>query len=213
MGILRITVEDTVRLEARSARVHVSVRGSSAVVARAAVRRAAEIRDLLAALAARGVSDDAVEVLGVQLATSGGKLLASQQVSFELVVAATPDQLPDVLGVLAAQAGATVGELEWVYDGFEASIEATAEAMRRARRKADAVATAAGQQVTGIANASDSWSMPSPKVELRSGAAMLSARAMTAPPVDLGVDLRATTELSVHLSVDFEITPVEPGVR
>jgi uncharacterized protein YggE len=115
--------------------------------------------------------------------------------------------LPDVLGALSERPGVSVVEFEWVYESFEASIPATAEAMAMARRKADAVATAAGLEVTGIANASDSWSMPSPRVEFAADRAMFaSAARASAPPLALGLELNATTELSVHLSVDFDLS-------
>jgi uncharacterized protein YggE len=113
--------------------------------------------------------------------------------------------LPDLLGALADRPGVSVQRLEWVYDEFEASIAAAAEAMKMARRKADAIAAAAGLEVTGIANATDSWSMPQPQAELADSGMLFAARAASAP-VDLGIELNSTTELSTHLSVDFELS-------
>ena len=78
--------------------------------------------------------------------------------------------------------------------------------MTKARRKADAIAAAAGLEVTGIANASDSWSMPQPYEQAADSAMMFAAGASSAP-LDLGVELNTTTQLSTHLSVDFELSP------
>jgi hypothetical protein len=61
--------------------------------------------------------------------------------------------------------------------------------------------------VTGIANASDSWSMPQPRIELAESAMMYGSRAASPEPLDLGVELNSSTELSTHLSVDFELSP------
>jgi hypothetical protein len=163
------------------------------------------VRELVAALAARGITEDAVEVAGVRLATRDGRILHSQSVDFQLVISATSEQLPDLLGVLADRPGLQVEQVEWVYDEFEASITAAAEAMTKARRKADAIAAAAGLEVAGIADVSDSWSMPQPPVELADASMMYAARA-AAPPLDLGVELNSTTELSTHLSVDFVLS-------
>lgn len=208
MGVLRITVDHTVRITAESARVHATVRGSSTLAGGVAGRKAALVRDLVAELAGHGVADDAVEVASVRLATRDGKLLTSQTVEIALVVAARPDQLPEVLGVLSERPGVSVDRLEWVHDEFEASIPAAAAAMVMARRKADAVAAAAGLEVTGIADASDSWSMPTPRMERARADVMYAAAASAGgPPLDLGVELNATSELSVHLSVDFELSP------
>lgn len=205
MGILRISVDDSVRVDARSARVHVSLKGSATVFGNAATRQAAEVRALVTALSAAGIGEDAVEVTGVRFDSRSG-VLGRSQAEYLLAIAATPDQLPAVLGVLADQPNLKLSELEWVFDSFEASIEATANAMVKARRKADAVAAAAGAEITGIANISDSWNMPSPRVAFAAEDTMLAARSMKASaPVDLGVELNATQELFVHLSVDFEL--------
>jgi uncharacterized protein YggE len=206
MGLLRVSVDHLVRISATSARVHARVRGSSLVATGVAGRKAAEVRDVVSALAARGITEDAVEVAGVRLTTSEGRILHSQSVDIQLVVTANPDQLPDVLGVLADRPGVAVENLEWVYDEFEASITAAAEAMKKARRKAEAIAAAAGLEVTGITTASDSWSMPQAQVQFAGEGMMYAARA-SAAPLDLGVEINATTELSTHLSVDFELSP------
>jgi uncharacterized protein YggE len=206
MGLLRVSVDHLVRISATSARVHARVRGSSLIATGVAGRKAAEVRDVVAALAARGISEDAVEVAGVRLTTSEGRILHSQSVDIQLVITADPDGLPDVLGVLADRPGVAVENLEWVYDEFEASITAAAEAMKKARRKAEAIAGAAGLEVTGITTASDSWSMPQAQVQFAGEGMMYAARA-SAAPLDLGVEINATTELSTHLSVDFELSP------
>ncbi len=206
MGLLRVSVDHLVRISATSARVHARVHGSSLAATGVAGRKAAEVRDVVAALATRGISEDAVEVTGIRLTTSDGRILHSQSVDIQLVIAAGAELLRDVLGVLADRPGVAVERLEWVYDDFEASITAAAEAMAKARRKADAIAAAAGLEVTGIANASDSWSMPQPQVELADSGMLYAARA-SAAPLDLGVELNTTTELSTHLSVDFELSP------
>lgn len=206
MGILRINVDDSVRVAAHQARLHASVKGTAAVFGNAAAKRAAEVRDLVAALAAVGLTDEAIEVTGVKLDSRSGALGRSQSVEYLLAVTATPDELPSVLGVLAERPNLKVTELEWIYDSFEASIEATSAAMAKARRKAAAIAAAAGVEIAGIAQISDSWNLPSPRIAF--GAAdsgVMEARAMAAPPIDLGVEISATQELFVHLTVDFEL--------
>lgn len=205
MGILRINVDDSVRVAAHQARLHASVKGTSTVFGNAAAKRAAEVRDLVAALAGVGIADEAIEVTGVKLDSRSGALGRSQSVEYLLAVTATPDELPSVLGVLAERPNLTITELEWIYDSFEASIEATSAAMAKARRKGAAIAAAADVEITGIAQISDSWSMPSPRVAFGSDAGVLEARAMAAPSLDLGVEISATQELFVHLTVDFEL--------
>lgn len=202
MGILRIAVEDSVRVEAASARVHLSVKGGSTVFGNAATKQAAEVRGLVRALAAAGIAEEAIEVTGVRLDSRG---FGKSEAEYLLVVAVELDQLPTALGVLAGQP-VTLSELEWVFDSFEASIPATANALAQARRKAEAIAAAAGSQLAGIAMISDSWNLPSPRVAFAAAAGEAVFRSAKSAPIDLGVELSATQELYVHLTVDFELS-------
>ncbi|MCW5951740.1 MAG: SIMPL domain-containing protein [Propionibacteriaceae bacterium] len=204
MGILRITVDDSVRVEAESARVHLTVRGSATVFGNAATKQAAEVRTLVGALSTMGIGEDAIEVTGVRLDSRGG-VLGKSQAEYLLAVTARPSQLPSLLGVLADQANLKLTELEWVFDPFEASIGATAAALTKARRKADAVAAAAGGSIAGIAMISDSWNLPAPRVAFAAEDAAVFRSAKASAPIDLGIEINATQELFVHLTVDFEL--------
>lgn len=184
--------------------MHVTLRAESSLAATAAAKKVAEVRALVESLAAVGVPDEAIDVTGIQIATGSGKILTSQDVRITLEIAATSEQLPEVLGILSARQGLAIDLLEWTYDEFEASIPATADAMRMARCKADAVADAAGLRVTGIRSASDTWSMPSPRVEMASFASDARMR-VGAAPLDMGLTMSSSTKLSVRLTVDFEV--------
>ncbi len=204
MGDLRVTVEHDVRIDASGARLHVTVRAQSSLAATAAAKKVAEVRALVESLATVGIPDSSIDVTGMQIVTGQGKILASQEVRITLEIAVENEQLPGVLGILAANKGLAVDQIEWMYDQFEASISATADAMRMARRKADAVADAAGLRVVGVASASDTWSMPSPRVEMASFAADARMR-VGAAPLDMGMTMSSSTKLSVRLTVDFEV--------
>lgn len=205
VGVLRITVDHRVRIDAVAARVHVTLRAQSSLAATVAAKKVAEVHALVEALATAGVRDDRIDVTGLQVVTGSGRILTSQEVTITLEIAATPDQLPAVLGILAARQGLAVDQVEWMYDEFEQSIPATAEAMRMARRKADAVAEAAGVAIVGIAMVSDSWSVPGPRMEF---AAMgVQAKMRGGAPMDMGMTISSSTELSVHLTVDFDVSP------
>ena len=206
MGILRITVDDTGTVAATSAKLHLVVKGTAAVLGNAAVKRAAEVRELVTALAGAGVGEDKVDVTAVQLSSSTSLLGRNQRAEIALTVAVEPEQLPSVLGILSDSPNLTLESLEWVYETFEASIPLTAQAMVKARRKADAVATAVGLRITGIANASDSWSMVSPREAMMAYGAPMEARSLkSSPDLDLGLDYSSSTEINVHVSVDFEM--------
>ncbi len=205
MGILRITVEDNTRIEATSARLHLTIAGSSSFVGGTALRKAAEVRELVGLLAEHGVGEDAFEVVGLNAENGSGILVKAQRVAISLTLTVLPEQLGAVLGTLTARPGVRIDELEWRYDEFEASITAATAAMAKARRKGEALAAAAGQRIVGIAEISDSWNRHAPRMVYAAAATRSQSMAKAAPELDLGLDLTSTTELSVHLSVDFQI--------
>ena len=204
MGVVSVTIDDEIRIDAVRARVHAVFAGTSRLLAQAAARQAAEVRQLVSALAQLGLGEEAVEVEGVRIETRSGALKLGQSALVQVVVTSPNQQTAAVLGVLGSQSGVTVERIEWVYDGFEASLPATAEAMVKARRKADAIAAAAGLVVTGVRQVSDSWRMPLREAAFPAPMA-LAARGAAAESLDFGVEVSSTTTLGVHLSVDFEI--------
>jgi hypothetical protein len=204
MGVLSVTIDDDIRIDAVRARIHAVFAGTSRLLGGAAGKQAAEVRQLVSALAAVGLGEDAVEVEGVRIETGSGALKLGQSALVQVVVTSPNERIADVLGLLSSQNGVTVERIEWVYDGFEASLPATADAMVKARRKADAIAAAAGLVVTGVKQVSDSWRMPLREVAFPAPMAF-GARASAADSMDFGVEVSSSTTLGVHLTVEFEI--------
>ena len=204
MGVLSVTIDDDIRIDAVRARIHAVFAGTNRLLGGAAGKQAAEVRQLVSALAAVGLGEDAVEVEGVRIETGSGALKLGQSALVQVVVTSPNERIADVLGLLSSQNGVTVERIEWVYDGFEASLPATADAMVKARRKADAIAAAAGLVVTGVKQGSDSWRMPLREVAFAAPMAF-GARASAADSMDFGVEVSSSTTLGVHLTVEFEI--------
>lgn len=210
MGILSVTIDDQIRIDAVKVRVHATFSGSSRLLGGTAARQAAEVRQLVSALAAIGLGEDAVEVEGVRIETGSGALKLGPSARVQVVVTSPNESTGDVLGILGSQGGVVVERLEWVYDGFEASLPAVADAMVKARRKADAIAAAAGLTVTGVKQVSDSWRMPMRELALPAPMAY-AARGAASDSMDFGVEVSSSTTLDIHLSVDFEIAAATPS--
>lgn len=204
MGLLRVTIHESTEVTAISAKLHVQIEGETFVMGNAALERAREVRDFVSQLQAGGLEASAIQVRGVSLSNASGLLTKNQKVEFSLVVEVKPEQLPTILGIVSAQKNIRLQQVEWVFDEFEASIPLAAQAMQKARRKADAIAQAAGQHIVGVHSASDSWDMPTVNVNLQAMPTATLQRARQAN-LDLGVEYRATQILQVGLTVDFTL--------
>lgn len=206
MGLLQVTVEDQTELTAHAAKLHLQVEGETLVFGHAATEKAREVRELTAQLIALGIAPDDLTVPSVRLSSASGLLGKNQKAEFTVLIRVRPEQLPAVLGVVAAQKNARLGQLEWQFDDFEASVTLAAQAMQKARRKAEALAEAAGVRVTGLHRASDSWDLPALPVTFAaadlSDPALLRARAA---PLNIGVEYRAVQTLRTHLTAEFTV--------
>ena len=206
MGILRVTAENQARVTAHHARLSLIIEGESFVLGRDALSQSREIRELVAALNATGIKSEHIQVEGVRIANASGLLLKNQKAEFRLSVQATPQELPAALGVIAAHRSAKLHGLDWQFDDFEASIALGASAMQKARRKAEAIAGAAGLAVTGIENASDTWDMPVQTLAfMEPGAGLMSRNRAVSGSLDVGVEYSASQTVTVRLTVDFNI--------
>jgi uncharacterized protein YggE len=208
VGTLKVSVQHDVPITATKARLHLLVSGTSSVFGNAAVKKAAEVRALTTDLLAAGIGDEDVDVMGIRLLSESGKLTKNQRVEYQLRITATAAQLGGVVAILADQPNVTLRSLAWVFEPFEASIPATQAALEKARRKADAIAASTGQQILGINEINDSCSMPwhdEGGQMFGDGPGFLRTRTAKAP--DLGVDFTSTRNLTVNVSVDYEIGP------
>lgn len=204
MGLLRVTAEDHAEITAHSARLHLLILGETFVLGNAALEQSREVRALAEGLRAAGVGDS-LRVQGVRIASASGLLLKHQKAEFRLAADVAPTGLPAALGVIAAQKNVRIQRLEWQFDDFGASIGLSASAMQKARRKAEAIAGAAGLAVMGIEQVSDTWETPAQPLSFMEPEAALSRARAVAGPLDVGVDYSATQTVTVRLTVDFQI--------
>ncbi|GGR12919.1 SIMPL domain-containing protein [Deinococcus ruber] len=208
MGVLRIQQKDHLDITAVSAKLHLNIEGETFVMGNAAIERVKAVRDLTQQLQVAGIPAAQIQVRGVELSNRTGLMTKQQSVRFTLVVETEAALLPAVLGLLADQRQVELQQLEWIFDDFEASLLLGSQAMRKARRRADALAEAAGHRVVGVLNASDTWEMPVSTIQWQPQGMMQEVSRATrarASSLDAGVQYSSTHVLTVQLTVDFQL--------
>jgi uncharacterized protein YggE len=149
-----VTVTASVEREVQASRVdlQVTIHGQAWFSGQAALRKAKEVRELVADLVEAGVPEDRIEVKGIEAAVSSGAFGKSSGAAYHLKI-----RLPD-LELLAPAMTAVMGRkdallsgLEWQYDDLDAvQHEMLAEALGKVRAKADLVCRAMGHEQLGI---------------------------------------------------------------
>lgn len=207
-----ISVSATGRVEVSpdvaDVRVGVALQRPTATAARDAA--AAAMAKVVAALKSGGVADRDIQTgyLSLQPVYDYSKngaapTLTGYQVSNS--VTATVRDISSVAGVVdaAVTAGATTidGITFRVDDPTKAEDLARSKAMTDARRRADALAAAAGVSITGVAQVTESGAATPPVYYQAAGAAKdLAAPAAIPTPVQPG-----TTEVTLNVSVTYTI--------
>ncbi|ULH18143.1 SIMPL domain-containing protein (plasmid) [Deinococcus sp. KNUC1210] len=208
MGVLRIQQKDHLDVTAVSANLHLEIAGETLVMGNAAMERIKEVRDLTQQLQAAGLPATQIQVRGVDISNRTGLLTKHQKARFFMVVGMDTSLLPQVLGLLADQKHVNLQRLEWIFDEFEASLMLGPQAMRKARRRADVIAEAAGHRVVGVLNASDTWEMPVSSINLQTdwtSQDVQRAPRARAGSLDAGVEYSSTRVVTVQLTVDFQL--------
>jgi Protein of unknown function (DUF541) len=203
-GTIRVTATAKRGITAQSAKLHVKLEGERVVFGAAALEQSRELKDLVTRLKILGLEDNAFSVASVRVTGPGG-LLKNSRAEFNLVVTETRlERLPGVIGAISETKNASLQHLEWIWDDFETSVPLAAEAMRKAQRKAAAMAEAVGGKLGGVRNASDSWNMPESIVMY--DAMPMQAKALSrSREADIGMEYRAERELEVTVTVDFVV--------
>ena len=203
-GTIRVTASASSVITAKAVKLHVRLEGERAVFGSAALTQAKELKDLVERLKALGLEEAQISVSSVTM-TNPASLLKASRATFSLVIYEPKlERIPSVLGALSDTKNLEVQHLEWVWDDFETSVPLATEAMRKAKRKAEAMASGVGATVTGIRNASDSWNMPE-SVVMYDNSAPKMMRSRSAAPVDIGMEYRATQTLEVSVTADFAV--------
>jgi len=208
MGVLRIQLKDHLDITATRTKLHLEIAGEALVMGNAATERVKEVREVTQQLQTVGVPAADIQVRGVEISNRTGLLTKSQKARFSLVVGVGAALLPQVLGLLADQKQTDLQRLEWIFDDFEASLVLGAQTMRKARRRADVIAEAAGHRVVGVLNASDTWEMPVKTITWQpdwTAQEMQRASPPRGRALEVGVNYSSTQVLSMQLTVDFQL--------
>ncbi len=137
-GTIAINSKIERKVYASSADMYVDIKGESFFSGRAALKKAREVRDLVAALAEVGIGESRIQVLGMRADVSTGILSKSSSVIYRLLLEVPSlEMLTDAFGVVTSRKNATLTKIEWQYDGLEQlHDQMLKEALQRAQQQA-----------------------------------------------------------------------------
>lgn len=199
--------------------VHVTVRGSSLLLGRAALDKAHEVRSLVAGLESIGVERSAVELLRVNARVASEMIGKSSDAAYELLVKLPRlDLLPEAVGLVVAQKNASVSRLAWVYDELDRiHDELLVLALQEAQARMDLLCRVTRHRNLGIHSLWDkATSVERGAYEFRGVPMNAVATAAGVPgpqmdPRDFGLDIAHSCRFSVEVRLECLVAPIEPG--
>lgn len=203
-----IRARHEVAVDADRAQLFVTVEGSSLVTGRAALKKAAEVRGLVEALAGAGVEADAIALEGVHAVMRSGFLGRSSSATYRLRIDCDDlSRLPDVLGAITGAKNATLGELAWRYpDSPEQQAQWLARCVEKANVKARAAAHAFGATIVGIHRMEEqSLDEPRSPHHLAAPGVAVRARMQSSASVDLGMELGHQKRSGLAVTVEYRV--------
>lgn len=215
-----ITVEESFYEEviATSAKVLLTVKGTSLISGNAAFKKAREVALIVDALKSAGVEESDLKLTSVRVEVNAGVLTKFSSVNYSLEVhCKNLDKLGDVLGAIASAKSAIVDGLEWDYpDSQEDKDRWIRTALARAKSRAEVIADSLGVKIVGVYDTVsqfwNEWSMSEHQTPYGSAPRikwMSQSRdemlASSSRMIGLGFALTGSEKRGVAVRVDFKI--------
>lgn len=192
---------------ASHANLFVTVRGSSVVSGKEAMKKAREVSQLVEALTGFGLSPDAVQLLGVHIETSSGTLLKSSSASYRLRIRCNNlDQLAELIDIVASQKNAVLERLEWKYPEEEARDRGLDSAIAKVKARAQRVAAALGVQLLGVYDFMEGTFDEERPIPFRADAMMMKSRAPSPEEPSLDMDIQHSKTIQVNVDIWYRVS-------
>lgn len=212
---IAVNVELERKVHASGADMHVEIRGDSFVSGQTALKKAREVRDLVAALAEIGIPADRVQVVGIRAEVSSGLIGRSSSAVYRLRVGiASLDLLADALGAVTSRKNATLTGLVWQYDRpDELHSEMLADALRKAQGRAALICRELDHRNMGVHTLTEKLKDDQERqghlyrVGMVSEASLGVRRKVAVTKEDLGLDVSHTKTVSLEVRVEYRVEP------
>jgi hypothetical protein len=189
----------------------VEIRGESLVSGSAALQKAREVRDLVAALADVRIPESCVQVVGIRTAVSSGIITKSSSAVYSLrIEVPSLDLLADALGAVTSRKNASLTRLEWQYSGIEElHHQMLEEALRRSEQRAALICRELRHGNLGVHGLTETFSEDQDnRAEFASFGAPLRARAANAlSKEDLGLEVTHSKTVTLGVRVEYRVEP------
>jgi uncharacterized protein YggE len=197
-------------IQASTADLMVTVKGSSLVSGNEALKKAKEVSQLVDALTTFGFGNEMIHLQGIHAESSSGTFLKSSSAIYRLKIRCEKlKQLADLLGIITSQKNTTLEYIDWKYADDEARERVLEHAIAKAKAKAQKVSAALGVSILGIYSFHED-DLSEGEVRMEYGIAQQETRAFGASAsMDLGVDIHHSKTIKINVNIEYRVSGLE----
>ncbi len=154
----KLTVEELAvqEVQASSAIMHVTVKGSSYFASDVAMKKAKEVESLLEGLTALGIPEKEIRLKNVVAEAESGILSKSSSAKYNLSIKCRDmDKLSDALAVITGAKNVQLHQLDWQFrEDRKSKLDLIRKAFQAAKETAESIAAAVGADITAVTECS-----------------------------------------------------------
>jgi uncharacterized protein YggE len=214
-GSILVTISHEEEIEADHADLFVTIRGASLFTGQAALTKAREVAQLVAALHTVGISDSEIRLQGVRADVTSGVLGKTSSATYSLKIRCSRlELLADTLGAITSQKNTSLQSLIWGYgDNEEQRLQWLDACIIRANAKAERIARGLGVRITGIVRFSEGNADPEANHVLTYDSLepqmMSRYRTRSVSSDELGVEVSHSKTVTLTITVIYRVAPYE----
>ena len=205
---IQVSAKQHEEIQAESADLFVSVKGSSLVSSDAALKKTREVKELVEALKKTGIPDQAVNLQSIYAETSSGALLPSSNATYHLRIRCEElEQFSEILGTITTQKNTTIEKIEWKYPDDPVIEQALEKAISKAESRAKKIAASLGVSLLGVYffdEEINDQEPPSTQVTFGTQGKTRAMGVISQP--DLGMEIQHSKTIKVKVSVEYRVS-------
>lgn len=212
-GTILVTISDEEGVEADHADLFVTIQGTSLFTGQAALTKAREVAQLVAAIQAAGIDNSDIRLQNVRADVTSRVLGKTSSATYTLKIRCPRlEMLADILGAVTSQKNTNLQHLEWGYaDNEERRLQWLDTCIARANVKANRIAAGLGILITGIAHFSEGHEDPESNAAFSYSysdfdeVTVNQSKSRVMSPEDLGMEVSHTKTVKLTINVAYRV--------
>lgn len=208
---ISVEASQSARVEANRADIFLSVAGASIFSGAAALQKAREVAELVAALKTVGVAETQIKIEGIRAENQSGTFSKSSTVHYSLRLEDVPlECIADTFGVITAGKNATLEHLAWKFEDEDSLRDRLrSRCLQMALERATSISQTLRVRLLGVYDTRERWWGTREEISdqhLLTGVANVKMKRAVVSEEELGFAITHAENVKLELTIQFRIS-------